>query len=722
MVVVQGTRARPSTVTPPVRPAPAQTAAPTATTATPTSATGTPGSGAGTGSGEGPPLQQVPGVGKTGTPIVDLPFSVQIIPSTVVEQQGGTSLRQAVRNASGISEGGPSSYGFFDRFLIRGMDARIYSDGFSDGDQINGYPHSLNGVSFIEVLKGPGSALFGSGPPGGTINMIHYLPSPIPAYGFGVQAGSFASYTTTAYATGPTIVPGLNYRVDALAQHADNFRHLPSANYEFRPAWTWTPPQHVTNFSIDARHIERTPDAYGLIFFRGLPIGIDRETKYSTPFSFGNQDLARTTITDAWSPTDFVTVNNRVSYLHRDLELLRNSGGTVSGLSFVSRQLRHQHDMDDDIIYQFEPLWKFRTGFSAHSLLTGFEARQQFITANRATADLPNISNIFGPVIPEASAASLNFLRDAAHAGFIDKLSARYLSLYVIDQIDVTDQLKVRLSGRKDWWDTSLTPQVFVPGRVFDNGQLFQPGVTYKRHDEPLSWAAGAVYKIMPGVAPFVGIARSNLANFNSEATANGIHDPESALQRELGVKLSLLQDRLTFTAAAFDVKRTNVFAQVTVAGVTTGVFNDQLTKGYELDLVFQVTPKLKVIANATFQHAELTANPSQPAATGKQPIGVPSHIYNAWVTYDFAIGPLDGFRIAGGMSYRDIIYADALNTLLIPHYTIYDLVLSYNKPKWDLSVGIKNLTDVTYFSTALGSGASVGEPRTFFAKANLRW
>ena len=64
----------------------------------------------------------------------------------------------------------------------------------------------------------------------------------------------------------------------------------------------------------------------------------------------------------------------------------------------------------------------------------------------------------------------------------------------------------------------------------------------------------------------------------------------------------------------------------------------------------------------------------------------------------------------------------DALNTLLIPHYTIYDLVLSYNQPKWDISVGIKNLTDVTYFSTALGSGASVGEPRTLFAKANLRW
>jgi iron complex outermembrane recepter protein len=115
----------------------------------------------------GPPLQQVPSMGKTGTKIEDIPASVQIIPREVVTEQGGTDLRSSIRNVSGVSEGGSSSYGFFDRFLIRGMDPRIYSDGFSDGDQTNGLPHSLNGVERIEVLKGPGSALFGSGPPGG---------------------------------------------------------------------------------------------------------------------------------------------------------------------------------------------------------------------------------------------------------------------------------------------------------------------------------------------------------------------------------------------------------------------------------------------------------------------------------------------------------------------------------------------------------------------------
>ncbi|WP_070105788.1 TonB-dependent receptor plug domain-containing protein [Burkholderia plantarii] len=47
--------------------------------------------------------------------------------------------------------------------------AQIYNDGFSDGDLLGGVSHSLNGVERIEVLEGPGSALLGSGPPGGSI-------------------------------------------------------------------------------------------------------------------------------------------------------------------------------------------------------------------------------------------------------------------------------------------------------------------------------------------------------------------------------------------------------------------------------------------------------------------------------------------------------------------------------------------------------------------------
>lgn len=663
-------------------------------------------------------LQQVPALGKTGTKLEDLPQSVVLVPGTLVSEQGGTSVRSAIRDVSSVNEGGSSSYGFFDRFLIRGLDARIYSDSFPDGDQSDGFPHSLNGVERIEVLKGPGSALFGSTTPGGSINIVHFTPSSVPGYGVGVQVGSFGSISNTLYATGPTSVPGLNYRVDGLLAHSDGFRSLESANYEVRPVLSWAANDHLVTLAVDIRHIERTPDSYGLIYFNGAPINMPRDTKYSTPFSQGDQDIQRVTLTDTWKVSDFLTVNNRFSFLHRNVDILRNSGGTVTGTTLTNRQLREQTDHDDDFTYQFEPVWKFKTGTIGHTLLTGVQVEWQQIDDNRATANLSPIANVFAPVIPETSTAGLTFLRDASHSGMVDTLRATYLGAYVTDQIDVTDQLKLRLSGRKDWWHEELTPQVFVPGRIdTDTGQLFQPGVTQSRIDTPLSWSAGALYKILPGLAPFVGVSRSFLTNFNSEATQAGVFAPESGLQYEAGVKISAAGGRIVLTTAAFDVQRDNVFSENTVTGVVT--FNAQRTKGVDTDLQVQMTPKWKITANVVAQEGALTEVPSAPTQVGNRPVGVPAHIYNVWSTYDFAIGHLDGFRLGAGLSYTDKTYGNTANTVWIPSAEVVDAMFGYFQPKWDMQVGVKNITDVTYFTTALSAGGYVGEPRTLYAKAN---
>ena len=282
---------------------------------------------------------------------------------------------------------------------------------------------------------------------------------------------SYGGWSSSIYATGPTTVPGLSYRVDGLLQHSDGFRSLKSADYELRPVLQWNKDNHVTTFALDFRHIERTPDGYGIVYFNGKgsagePLQtVPNTAKYSTPFGYGNQDFARATLTDAWWIADYLTVNNRLSYTYRDVSILRNSGGTVAlvGGSFAltNRQLREQTDLDDDFTYQLEPIWKFSTGSMFHTLLTGAQVEWQSIDDQRATAALPNITNIFAPVIPETSTAGLSFMRTAALSGMVDDLRALYLSAYATDQVDVTDQWKVRLGVRQDHWSEELTPLVF---------------------------------------------------------------------------------------------------------------------------------------------------------------------------------------------------------------------------------------------------------------------
>lgn len=663
--------------------------------------------------------QQAAASSKTGTKLEDLPGSVQIIPHALLQEQGATMLSQGVSNASGINVGGQDTKGYYDHFLIRGLNAQVYSDGFSDGDALGGISHSLNGVEHVEILEGPGSALFGSGPPGGTINIVHYTPSPDLHYGTSVQAGSYGSVTNSDYITGPTGIDGLDYRVDATVSHADGFRDLKSHDYEIRPTVEWKVDNHTIDFTLDARQLHETPDSYGLIYFHGAPItGVSIDSKYSTPFAFAQEDFVRPTLTDQWRVNEFLTINNRFSYLHRTLDVLGNGDSTntkVSNGEVIGRQLRQQDDTDNSLDYQFEPVWKFSLGGIGNTLLTGFEYQHETIDTERTTADLPNIPNAFAPVPPETSLAGLQFLCDAKHSCDDDHLQANYYSLYATDQIDVTDQLKLRAGVRKDWWDTSLTPLISVPGSFDSEGQPLLAGVTDRRNDAPVSWNLGALYKLTPWMSPYIGVSKSFLTNFNSENAQDGIGAPESALQYEAGIKFSFLDDRLIVNTAAFDVSRNNVAALTTINEIETVVFDSQKTKGVEASVDAKLTNQWHVLANVTAQHAVITDNPQGITSIGNHPQGAPANMANLWTTYDFSIAGVPGFHVGAGLNYQGKSFSDITNVNSIPSYMIANAAFGYEAHHWGVDLNIHNLTDRRYFIAANAAGAYVGESLSAF-------
>ena len=682
----------------------------------------------------GPALQQVPSLGKTGTKLEDLPASVQIVPREVINQQGVATLRDTVTNASGINFGGQDSLGYFDHFLIRGMNAQIFSDGFSDGDQLGGLPHSLNGVKRVEILEGPGSALFGSGPPGGTINIVHYEPSPVFHWGSSVQAGSYGTVNNSSYVTGPTTISGLDYRLDTYFSRSDGFRDLGSRDYELRPEFTWHVEDHTLSFSLDVRHIEQTPDSYGLIYLNGSPItGVSTDAKYSTPFSFAHQDYVRPTLTDKWDVTDFLTITNNLSYTSRSIDVMRNNdsmsatGTHIVGDSLVGRQLRSQDDSDGFLDYQFEPVWKFNTGSVHHTLLTGFEYQHQILDTNRVTADLPNITNIFAPTPAELSPGGLVFQCDAKHSCDRDHLVGNFYGLYATDQIDLTDKWKLRLGVRQDWFDTELDPLVTVPtsaanpapSRFTSTGVPIIAGIPQFRDDQPVSWNVGTLYHLFPGISPYIGASKSYLTNFNSENTQNGIGAPESALQYEAGIKFSMLNDKVVLNTAVFNVSRDNV--ATLISATDTIVFDSQLTNGVEASLDAKITDQWHLLANATTQNAVVTSAPQAITTIGNRPQGVPTNMANLWSTYSFSIGGISGFQVGAGVNYRDRTYSDTTNVNSVPAYVIGNAMVGWESPNWRVALNVRNLTNERYFIAANGAGGFVGEGLSAFLTVAYR-
>jgi iron complex outermembrane receptor protein len=665
---------------------------------------------------------QAANVSKTGTPIGELPMSVQEIPRGILDEQGATSLQQAIRdgNVSGVNYGGTDSKGFTDHFMIRGLQAQTYDDGFSDGDQVNGPVHSLLGVERIEVLEGPGSALLGSGPPGGSINLVHYTPSAQFHWGADLQAGSFGTVNGSAYVTGPTGIDGLNYRVDVGGSRSDGYRGLASWNKEIRPDLQWKIGDHKIEFSIDAQDYMATPDSYGMIYYKGSPINAPFNAKFSTPFASAHGNYVRATLSDEWRISDYLTINNRLSFLHHTLDFFSNGDSTrakVKGNVFTGRQLRDQDDSLNTLDYQLEPVWKFSTGSVHHTLLTGFEYLHENLDTVKATADLPDIDNIFAPVPPETSLANLNFQCAPSHSCQNDHVVANFYSLYATDQVDVTERLKIRAGVRKDWFGTSLTlnPLPGEPNRTANDGITLVQGNTYTRNDAPTSWNAGVLYKLTPWMTPYFGVSRSYLANFNSENDAFSIGPPESALQYELGVKWSFADGRYVLNTALFDVKRENV---ATPFGNDQLAFDSQRTRGAEASLDADLTPNWHVYANFTAEHARITYSPDTPGAVGTEPQGVPAYMANLWTTYRFSLFGRAGFHAGAGINYMSRTTNGFANGYAwAPASLIGNLQFGYAERHWGVDLNVDNVTNQRYFIATNVVGAYLGAPLAAYVR-----
>ena len=105
----------------------------------------------------------------------DIPQAVTTVTNKLMEEQQVGSLREALRNVSGLTfnaaEGGRSG----DNMMLRGFYTfgDTYLDGIRDTAQYNRETFNLEQV---DVLRGSAAMLFGRGQAGGVINQVSKVP------------------------------------------------------------------------------------------------------------------------------------------------------------------------------------------------------------------------------------------------------------------------------------------------------------------------------------------------------------------------------------------------------------------------------------------------------------------------------------------------------------------------------------------------------------------
>ena len=114
-------------------------------------------------------------VGKVVQDPHDVPQAITTITRSLIEEQEANSLREALRNVSGLSfnaaEGGRSG----DNMMLRGFYTfgDMYLDGIRDTAQYN---REVFNLEQVDVLRGAAAMLFGRGQAGGVINQVSKTP------------------------------------------------------------------------------------------------------------------------------------------------------------------------------------------------------------------------------------------------------------------------------------------------------------------------------------------------------------------------------------------------------------------------------------------------------------------------------------------------------------------------------------------------------------------
>lgn len=664
---------------------------------------------------------------KTDTPSRDIPASIAVVPAALLKEQGVIEMNDAMRNVSSVQPQMGGGYGFANSFTSRGLSLSFLRDNIPDGGHQNNYFRTMYDVDRIEVLKGPGSALFGVAGPGGSINMITKQPRNDFSLSAGTMLGSFGTRNGYVDVTGAIpYLPNVAGRLIADMEHTDGFRGLERNIVEVSPSFIWRyAPDKSLVVDYDHREIKIKPDNYGILFdFNSNIANVSRETRYYSRFNKTDHTINRLGLTHNWAISDALSMRTAFVYDARTLELLRNAGGnqgTSEGIS-TGRTAYSQFDNAGYTILQNEFIWKTATGPVKHTFLGGFEYKNTDINTARSTYVLPDMQDIFNPVVE----TSLNSPGIRGAQTFDRRISSNQTSFYAQDQIDLTDQFKLRLGIRNDlvhYSDKGLqraSPTAEVSPTLYREIAQTKSLTTY---------STGAVYQPTKNLAFYAGYSTGAFINLSTESQALSTA-PETSDQIEVGAKTMLLDGKADFNVALFQTSRNNYFVTLPGSGGIPTQDGKDRSRGVEVSLGLRPVNGLSIIGTGVWMDPENMANNVATntvlgitrSVHGSRPTGVATHMGNLWTTYQIQNGLARGLMFGFGATYKGDAYADSLNLLKVPSYVVFDAAISYRIKKVDLAVNVKNLTNKTYYTNPTFAGALPGNPLSAFGSIRFNF
>jgi iron complex outermembrane receptor protein len=657
-------------------------------------------------------------------PLESLPQQIQVLDSDLLSNIGVTDLQSALDFAGGVARQNNFG-GLWESFAIRGFagDENLPSgyliNGFSGGRGFSGTRDSAN-IDRIEVLKGPGSALYGRGEPGGTINVITKKPQFDQEGYLSVSAGKWNTYRAEAdYTTG--LSEKVAFRINGAYEDADSFRDEISSEKLILTPSVFFAIGDSASVIYELEYLDQ--ESY---FDRGIvAIGNDPTVLPVSRFlgepgdgptqvdAVGHQLTFQNDMNSNWSLLGGVgyrtsTLKGRSSgaELSGGRQLLDDDGETLV------RQPRRRHYDAEDLSGRIELTGTFATGSLTHHLLVGADAysyeldslQERWRTAF-GTGDTTYSINVFDPVYGQV-APPLGPQTDR-----LEKQDA--WGVYLQDQIDLSEQWKALVGVRYDDFSQDIL------NRLADSETSQSESRTSPR--------VGIVFEPTTNISLYASYAEGFRPNSGADFFGTPF-EPEISESYEVGMKFSAAGDRVSGTVALFNMDKTNVITADPVNQGFSAPLGEAESEGVEFDLTAEITDSLNLMFNYAYVDAQtsndvINADWGVEVPAGSPLINVPKSSANLVLTKDLDI---KGSPLMLGLSvnYVDKRLGETIDlNYYLPDYTLVNLFGAYDlSDRLRVSINLNNITDEKYYVSSYHKWWTMpGEPFSYMVSVNYR-
>lgn len=705
----------------------------------------------------------------------DTPQTIEVIGKELLQEQGATTLTEALRNSPGVGtfyagENGNTTSG--DALYMRGFDtsSSIFVDGARDLGSVS---RDLFNIDQVEVVKGPAGTDTGRSAPTGAINMVSKqaqlgnITTGSMAVGVDGQKRATGDWNT-ALSTGTAL------RLNAMWQDSDvpGRDHVNNSRYGLAPSlglglnadtrlWLnllYVKQDNVPDGFVPTIGLPHWVPQPGLEHLVGHPVNPDNF--YGTRDDHDDITAQMATLRLEHDFNSGVKISNTLRWGKTEQNYLLTSfmgtGGTASNPMGGNIKWTDVDDLSTYTLARGIPTFKdqtnkiltnqtnlradFRTGAVDHFLSAGVElTREEQTGYGTASSGTRPPANLYHPDWNDTG--TLTWQR----SGAVSHGRTHTNALYLFDTLKFGEHVLLTAGLRADRYTTRYhaTAICNTPGTSGGSGR----GVVYcgtsavgnlvttadlKDADTLLNYKLGLVYKPSNTLSLYANAALSqqppgggNFALNTSASSADNINnDPQKARTLEIGGKWAV-NPALTLNAALFQTRVDNEITSD--AGSPSGYAQTGKKKvsGVETSLVGNITDRWNISLGYLYQDAEVEEGAHVTADGSPNLTYTPGNAFTSWTTYKFP----SGLSIGGGVRHTGRLHKGTDGAKGTPtrteSWTVADAVVSYPvTPQLTLRLNGFNLFNKAYVASINKSGYryTPGTPRTFLFSADFRF